>query len=86
MEPLDTDMEYMVHPRQPVNPRTRFNMMLIFPILGILLILLFISAAIFQIDLSNFVDVLAAIMLILFAVFVISIFWAFSSRAQQGHH
>ena len=86
MEPLDTDMEYMVHPRQPVNTRTRFNMMLIFPILGILLILLFISAAIFQIDLSNFVDVLAAIMLILFAVFVITIFWAFYPRAHQEHH
>lgn len=85
MEPLDTDMEYMVHPSQPINPATRFNMMLIFPIIGVLFILLFISAAVFQIDLSNFVDVLAAIMLILFAVFIIAIFWAMSPRAHHNH-
>lgn len=85
MEPLDTDMEYMVHPRQQMDPTTRFNMMLIFPILGALLILLFISAAIFQIDLSNFVDVLAAIMLVLFALFIIAIFWAMSPRAHRNH-
>jgi hypothetical protein len=85
MEPLDTDMEYMVHPSQPMNPATRFNVMLIFPILGALLILLFISAAVFQIDLSNFVDVLAAIMLVLFAVFIIAIFWAMSPRVRHDH-
>ena len=85
MEPLDTDMEYMVHPSQPINPATRFNMMLIFPIIGALFILLFISAAVFQIDLSNFVDVVAAIMLILFAVFIIAIFWAMSPRAHYKH-
>ncbi len=85
MEPLDTDMEYMVHPKQSMNPATRFNMMLIFPILGVLLILLFISAAIFQFDLSNFVDVLAAIMLAFFALFIIAIFWAMSPRAHREH-
>ncbi len=85
MEPLDTDMEYMVHPSQPINPATRFNMMLIFPIIGALFILLFISAAVFQIDLSNFVDVLAAIMLVLFAVFIIAIFWAMSPQAHHDH-
>ncbi len=85
MEPLDTDMEYMVHPSQPINPATRFNMMLIFPVIGALFILLFISAAVFQIDLSNFVDVLAAIMLVLFAVFIIAIFWAMSPRAHHSH-
>ncbi len=85
MEPLDTDMEYMVHPKQAMDPATRFNMMLIFPILGILLIALFASAAIFQFDLSNFVDVLAAIMLTLFALFIIAIFWAMSPRARHDH-
>jgi len=85
MEPLDTDMEYMVHPKQPINPETRFNMMLIFPIFGLLLMILFISAAIFQFDLSNFVDVLAAIMLVLFALFIVAIFWAMSPRAHHEH-
>ncbi len=85
MEPLDTDMEYMVHPRQPVDTATRFNMMLVFPIIGALIVLLFISAAIFQIDLSNFVDVLAAIMLVLFALFIIAIFWAMSPRSHHNH-
>jgi len=85
MEPLDTDMEYMVHPKQAIDPATRFNVMLIFPILGLLLMVLFASAAIFQFDLSNFVDVLAAIMLTLFALFIIAIFWAMSPRAHHEH-
>jgi hypothetical protein len=85
MEPLDTDMEYMVHPKQAMDPATRFNVMLIFPILGFLLMVLFAGAAIFQFDLSNFVDVLAAIMLTLFVLFIIAMFWAMSPQAHHEH-
>ena len=39
MEPLDTDMDYMVHAPGAANPDSRFNVILALPVLGILLLL-----------------------------------------------
>jgi len=85
MEPLDTDLEYVrTEPRQ-MSPASRFNAMLILPILGVLLVLVFISAAIFQFDLSGLIDNLIALMMILFVVMVAMLFWAFAPRASKTH-
>jgi len=83
MEPLDTDLDYVrTEPRQ-VNPAARFNAMLILPIIGALLVLLFISAAIFQFDLSGLVDSLIGLMMVLFVVLIVMLFWALAPRANR---
>jgi hypothetical protein len=83
MEPLDTDLDYMRTQPRPVNPASRFNAMLILPIIGGLLVLLFISAAIFQFDLSGLIDSLVGLMMLLFVVLVVMLFWALAPRANR---
>ena len=83
MEPLDTDLEYIRTEPRPANPASRFNAMLILPIIGALLILLFISAAIFQFDISGLIDSLIGLMLILFVGLVAMLFWALAPRANS---
>jgi hypothetical protein len=56
MEPLDTDLEYARSGPRPARPGSRYNAMLIIPILGFLLVLTFIGAAVFQWDLSQLID------------------------------
>ncbi len=83
MEPLDTDLEYVRSEPRPINPAARFNAMLILPIMGVLLVLVFISAAIFQFDLSGLVDTLVGLMMVLFLVMVAMLFWAFAPRSNR---
>ena len=83
MEPLDTDLDYMRTEPRPMNPASRFNAMLILPIIGVLLVLVFISAAIFQFDLSGLIDSLVGLMLLLFVVMVAMLFWALAPRANR---
>jgi hypothetical protein len=83
MEPLDTDLEYARAESRPMNPASRFNVMLILPIIGALLVLLFISAAIFQFDLSGLVDSLVGLMMLLFVVLIALLFWALAPRANR---
>jgi len=83
MEPLDTDLEYIRTEPRSMNPAARFNAMLILPILGVLLVLVFISAAIFQFDLSGLVDTLVGLMMVLFVVLVAMLFWAFAPRRHR---
>lgn len=82
MEPIESDLDYMAQPR-PANPGSRFNVLLIFPILGLLLLILFISAAIFQFDLSGLVDSLVGLMLVFFILLIVGLFWAFAPRARH---
>jgi len=84
MEPLDTDLEYSARGPRPATPGSRVTFMFIFPLLGFLLILIFIGAAIFQWDLSDLIDSLVGLLLLLFAAFVGMIFWALAPRAEQG--
>ncbi len=56
MEPLDTDLEYVRSGQRPAKPGSRYNVMLIIPILGFLLVLVLIGAAVFQWDLSELID------------------------------
>lgn len=82
MEPIESDLDYMSEPR-PAHPGSRFSVLLIFPVVGALLLILFISAAIFQFDLSGLVSSLVGLMMLLFVLLVVGLFWAFAPRT---HH
>ena len=79
MEPLDTD-QYTTNEPQSAPTGSRYNVMFILPIIGILFVLLFISAAIFQFDLSDLVDSFVGLMLLLFAAMIALLFWAYAPR------
>jgi hypothetical protein len=80
MEPLDTDLRYTTSEPQPAPAGSRYNVMFILPIIGIIFVLIFISAAIFQFDLSDLVDSLVGLMLLLFVAMIALLFWAFAPR------
>ena len=84
MEPLDTDLEYVINEPRPSTPGSRMNALLIFPILGALLILVFIGAAIFQWSLSDLIDSLVGVLLLLFFAFIAMLFWALAPRANRA--
>jgi len=84
MEPLDTDLEYTARGPRPATPGSRMNALLIFPILGFLLMLVFIGAAIFQWNISDLIDSLVGLLLLLFFAFVGMLFWALSPSANHG--
>ncbi len=84
MEPLDTDLEYMTSEPRPVTPGSRLNALFIFPIIGLILVLVFIAAAIFQLRLSDLIDTLVGVMLVLFAVLIAMLFWALAPRGDKA--
>ena len=84
MEPLDTDMDYVVHEPRPMRPETRMNMLFILPIIGGIIMLTFISAALFQFDLSGVVDTLMGLMVFLFIIFIALLFWGMAPRARKS--
>jgi drug/metabolite transporter (DMT)-like permease len=83
MEPLDTDLEYVAREPRPATRESRLGLMLIFPALGFLLMLIFILSAIFQWDLSDLIDSLVGLLLLLFFAFIGMLFWAFAPRAEE---
>lgn len=92
MEPLDTDIVYPGREarrqprreRRPSKPGSRLNVMLILPIIGFLIMLLFIAAAVFQFDLSNVVDGLVGLLLLLFIVTIVLLFWGLAPRSNNS--
>ena len=84
MEPLDTDLEYVINEPRPSTPGSRMNALLIFPVLGTLLVLIFIGSAIFQWNLSDLIDSLVGLLLVLLFAFIIMLFWALAPRSHQA--
>jgi UDP-N-acetylmuramyl pentapeptide phosphotransferase/UDP-N-acetylglucosamine-1-phosphate transferase len=84
MEQLDSDLEYTLSEPRPSTPGSRVNALLIFPILGALLIVVFICAAIFQWNLSDLIDSLVGVLLLLFFAFIAMLFWALYPRTHQA--
>lgn len=80
MEPLDSDIEYLGNAPRPANPAARLGILYIFPILGALLVLFFVGAALFQWNVSVLVDNLVVLMVVLFFVFLGIVFWATTPR------
>ena len=83
MEPLDTDTIYTGREPRLSKPGSRLNVMFIMPIIGALIVLLFIAAAVFQFDLSGVVDSLVGLLLLLFIVTVILLFWGLAPRSNN---
>ncbi len=83
MESLDTDMDYMVRETRPQTPGSRMNALLILPILGFILILVFITAAVFQLNLSDLIDSLMGLITLFFLVMIAMLFWALAPRAHR---
>ena len=84
MEQLDTDLEYVRSGPRPARPGSRFNVMLIFPILGSLLVLTLIGAAVFQWNLSELIDSLIGLFLVLFFVIIAMLFWALAPKSRDA--
>ena len=84
MEPLDTDLEYVSSGQRPARPGSRFNVMFIIPILGLLLVLVFIGAAVFQWDLSQLIDSMIGLFIVLFFVIIAMLFWAGAPRTGDA--
>jgi hypothetical protein len=84
MEPLDTDLQAMVREPRPAVPGSRLNALLIFPAFGVLLMLVFIAAAIFQFDISAFIDSLMVLVTLLFFALVAMLFWALAPRGNNA--
>ena len=84
MEPLDTDLEYVRSGPRPARPGSRYNVMLIVPILGFLLVLIFIGAAVFQWDLSQLVDSLIGLFLVMLVVIIALLFWAGAPGSREA--
>ncbi len=84
MEPLDTDMDYVVREPQSMRPETRMNVLFILPIIGGIIMLTFISAALFQFDLSGVVDTLMGLMIVFFIIFIALLFWGMAPNARKS--
>ncbi|HEY1353675.1 MAG TPA: hypothetical protein VGF67_29045 [Ktedonobacteraceae bacterium] len=84
MEPLDSDIEYLNNVSRPSTPAARLSILYVFPILGALLVLFFIGAALFQWNISVLVDNLVVLMVVLFFVFLGIVFWATAPRVSRG--
>ena len=83
MEPLDTDLQATVRGPRPATPSSRLSALLILPTFGVLLMLVFVIAAIFQLDLSELIDSLMGLVTLFFFVLVGMLFWA---MAPQRHN
>ncbi|MBX5448678.1 hypothetical protein [Thermogemmatispora sp.] len=84
MEPLESD--YTPLPsrrRRAADPTRRYNWLYLFPVVGILVVLLFASAGLFQFSLAPIVDGLMGFLILLFALFVVAIFWASAPRRGE---
>ena len=81
MQPIDSEYEYI--PRKESNPRARFNWLYIVPALGLVWILLLVASAVFQFSLSDFVDPILGIMIVLFFVLAGLLFYALAPRERK---
>ena len=86
MEPLDSDMDYVVRERKPSRFATRnarFNWLLVVPGLGLLWILYLTGAALFQWDTSDVVGPVMVLMILGFLLMAGLLFWALAPKANQ---
>ncbi len=88
MEPLETDVDYEKLAQAPRGRRaikrdTRFNILLIFPALGLLWLLYLAGAALFQWSATDIANPVLGFMIVVFAVFIIVLFWAFAPGAKK---
>lgn len=85
MEQLNSDLEYMQPATRPSpsTPGSRSKALLILPVLGLLLALIFILAAVFQWNLSELVDSLMGLLLLVFVAMIAGLFWALAPGTEH---
>ena len=82
MEPIDSDLEYMVSERE-ADPRKRFNWLYLFPALGALWLIYLIVSIIFQLPVTGVVDPVMSFMILLFFLVAGGLFWALAPRVNR---
>lgn len=86
MEPLDSELDYVVRERRPSRFATRnarFNWLLIVPVLGLVWILYLAGAALFQWDTSTIVGPVMVWMILGFFLTAGLLFWAHSPKVSE---
>jgi hypothetical protein len=89
MEPLDTDFEIVAREsvsrrrRSSLSANARYNILLVFPALGVLWLLFLVGAAAFQWPIAGVVNGIMTLMIFLFLLAVLGLFWAAAPRRQQ---
>lgn len=81
MEPIETDFDYVA--QQSQNPRGRFNWLYIIPTAGIIWLLFLLAAALFQWPISDAINPIMSLMIVVFFVIVALLFYALSPRANR---
>jgi hypothetical protein len=80
MEPLDSDLEYVVHQS---NPKSRFNWLYLLPALGALWMLYLIGAATFQWSASGLVDTVMGLFIVFLIVTAALLLWAMAPKENR---
>ena len=80
MEPLDSDLQYVVYPS---NPRSRFNWLYILPALGTVWLLYLTGAAIFEWPVYGIVDTVMGLFIVLFLVMAALFLWALAPKENR---
>ena len=80
MEPLDSDLEYVI---QPSNPKARLNWLYILPALGTLWLLYLMGAAAFQWPVSGVVGTVMGLFIVLFIVMAALLLWAMAPKENR---
>lgn len=83
MEPLDSDLEYAAEER-PAKPGSKMSALFLFPVIGFIILLVFIGAAIFQWDLSDLISPFMGLLMILFFALIAMLFWALSPKEGRA--
>ncbi len=86
MEPLDSELDYVVRERRPSRFATRnarFNWLLVIPGLGLLWIVYLAGAALFQWQISDVIGPIMVLMIIGFLVMSGLLFWALSPKVNK---
>jgi tellurite resistance protein TehA-like permease len=83
MEPIDSDLEYVVRQRHEGNPRARFNWMYLLPTLGVIWLLFLFASAAFQWPIMGVVAPVMTIMILLFFVAVGLLFWTHAPKENR---
>jgi len=80
MEPLDSDLQYVVYPS---NPKSRFNWLYILPGLGAAWMLYLMCAAIFEWPVYGIVDTIMGLFIVLFIVMAFLFLWALAPKENR---
>ncbi|HLZ55964.1 MAG TPA: hypothetical protein VKR06_03360 [Ktedonosporobacter sp.] len=83
MEPLDTDLDYVVREPHELNPQKRFNWLYSIPILGAIWLVFLAAAAIFQWPIAALVDPVMSFMILLLFIMAGLLFWAMAPKANR---